>query len=112
MEFLKMMGPMIKFLESKLGRIAVTVGLVSLVAEIILDSLDAENAMLVSEFGCFGTILALGIGLLCILPNDNATPPHMRRRWYILSIIWTVGGGLMLLLLLYDLICFIIASVF
>ncbi|MCD4739017.1 MAG: hypothetical protein K8R89_07135 [Anaerolineae bacterium] len=76
-EYLKVFAPLFKFLESKLGRIAVTVGLVSLVAEIILDSLDAENAMRVSEFGCLGTILALGIGVLCILLNDNDTPPHM-----------------------------------
>ena len=112
MEFLKMMGPMIKFLESKLGRIAVIVGLVSLVAEIVLDSLDAENAMRVSEFGCLGTILAFGIGLLCILPNDNDTPPHMRRRWYLLAVLWTVGGGLTLLLILCNLIHVISVAIF
>ena len=105
LEFLKAMSPLIKFLESKVGRITIIAGIMSMVAVSILDSLNITTGLrAISEFSCFGALLVTGVGLLCILRHDHGIPPQFRLRWYILAILLTAWNALILLLILYNVI--------
>jgi hypothetical protein len=111
-EFLKAMSPLIKFLESKVGRITIIAGIMSIVAESILDSLNITTGpRAISVFGCSGTLLVAGVGLICTLRHDHDIPPQLRLRWYIIAMVLTAWSVLSLLLLLYSLIRIIVASV-
>ena len=102
--------PLIKLLKLRIGRIIVAVGLLSFLTGALFDSLNATNAMIISSFGCTMAFFLFGVGLLCVLPDDF--PPHLHVRWYILALVFALGGGFIVLLFLYRFIRDIVAAMF
>lgn len=101
--------PLIKLLKSRIGRIIVVLGILSCLVIVVFDSLNMTKALIIPFFSCTTAFFLFGIGLLTVLPND--LPRELHLRWYILALIYALGGGLILLLFLYKLICGIILSI-